>query len=430
MRIRTIVAISALLLSGCKSDGSATSDTGDGLANAKITVCPDGTIIKGNKACPTAPTHPPSPAPAAAPSTATVLATSLLGAAAIADNFDATTWLEPGEARSPITDGSPGAFRFTCLAGQISRDDPIVYPGQPGKSHLHQFFGNTGTNASSDYQSLRTTGGSTCTRSTGSSPQRSAYWMPAMLDGAGNVVKPDFVNTYYKQLPANDPRCSSTVVSQDNRAAGPSIGKCVPMPNGLRFILGYNMATMSGGPADMTSRDWEAMGFDCMDRPVGANSYTGIQRTMAAILATGRCPAGAYLRVYLTFPQCWDGKNLDSPDHRAHIVQPPQSICPQTHPYKVPEIAIQAFFSVDQNFFAGKWRLASDEMMPGVAAGTTLHMDYWEAWSPTIKDIWQKNCVDGPSSCSAGNVGDGRQIKGMQQVGAYPIGVKVPLSSI
>src|SRR6476620_9145132 len=125
------------------------------------------------------------------------------------------------------------------MAGQLAKDDPIVYPGQSGKSHLHQFIGNTATNASSNYQSLRTTGGSTCTRSTGISPQRSAYWMPAMLDGVGNVVKADWMNTYYKQFPASDPKCAQTMDAS-------VVGKCIAMPNGLRFILGYNMATMSG----------------------------------------------------------------------------------------------------------------------------------------------------------------------------------------
>ena len=407
-------AVGALMLVGL-AGLSACSSGGPSSAEAATHTPPTTTTVT-------------TPAPAPPPASATVLAANLLGETAIADNFDLNSWLEPGE--STVMTGAPGAFRFTCLAGQISRDDPIVYPGQPGKSHLHQFFGNTATNASSTYQSLRTTGGSTCTRSEGTSPQRSAYWMPAMLDGAGNVVKPDFMNTYYKQLPASDPECANTIVSTTDRNAGPSIGKCIPMPNGLRFILGYNMATMSGGPADTNSRDWEAMGFDCMDRPVGANSYTGIQRTMAAIVATGKCPPGAWLRVYVTFPQCWDGKNIDTTDHRAHVIYPPQSRCPQSHPYKIPEIAISAFFSLDDNFFAGKWRLASDEMMPGAAAGSTLHMDYWEAWSQPIKDLWQRNCVDGPRSCSTGNVGDGRQIRGMQQVGDYPSGVKVPLSSI
>ena len=431
MRIRIIVAMSALLLSGCKTDGSTTGSS-DESSMARVTICPDGTTLKGKKTCPApTPVPEPDPTPTPVPTTTTspVPAASLAGEVAIADNFDATGWLETGE--QPHWSGAPGAFRFTCLAGQVLRDDPIVYPGQPGKSHLHQFFGNTGTNANSTYQSMRTTGGSTCTRSGTESPQRSAYWMPAMLDGVGNVVKPDFMNTYYKQLPASDPKCAQTVVSMtDYVHAGPAIGKCVPMPNGLRFILGYNMATMSGGPTDLSSRDSGAMGFDCMDHVTGGSSYTGIKRTLADILASGKCPAGAWLRVYVTFPSCWDGKNIDTPDHRAHMTFSPQELCPQSHPFKIPEIAISAFFSVDANFFAGKWMLASDAMMPGTIPGSTLHMDYWEGWSPTLKDMWQRNCIDGPQSCSEGNVGDGRKIRGMAQIGGYPSHVLVPLSVV
>jgi hypothetical protein len=37
--------------------------------------------------------------------------------------------------------------RTACQFSHMAFDDPIVYPGQPGKSHLHVFFGNTGTNA-------------------------------------------------------------------------------------------------------------------------------------------------------------------------------------------------------------------------------------------------------------------------------------------
>jgi len=30
----------------------------------------------------------------------------------------------------------PGAFRFVCAPAGLNYDDPIVYPNQPGKSHL------------------------------------------------------------------------------------------------------------------------------------------------------------------------------------------------------------------------------------------------------------------------------------------------------
>lgn len=53
-----------------------------------------------------------------------------------------------------MTGDTVGAFRFICSPGQVPADDPIVYPRQPGKSHLHQFYGNTSANAYSTHDSL------------------------------------------------------------------------------------------------------------------------------------------------------------------------------------------------------------------------------------------------------------------------------------
>ena len=36
-----------------------------------------------------------------------------------------------------------GAFRIPCAYSHMAFNDPIVYPGQPGRAHLHTFFGNT-----------------------------------------------------------------------------------------------------------------------------------------------------------------------------------------------------------------------------------------------------------------------------------------------
>lgn len=348
----------------------------------------------------------------------------------IADNFDVQTTLAAAQETVPGDVDPIGAFRFECLAGQVSRDDPIVYPGQPGKSHLHQFFGNTLTNASSNYQSLRTTGGSSCTSGNDPTPQRSAYWMPAMLDGAGNVVKPNRMLTYYKQLPNSLPECNGAPDATH-------VGVCVPMPNGIRFILGYNMETGTGGPADLSSSDQWQMGFDCWSNTTGAQ-LTPLQHTIAAVVATGLCPAGSSLRAFVDFPVCWDGVHLDTADHRSHVVPPVGALidgmrgCTADHPYMIPQITMQAFFTTDANFVAGKWHLASDEMLPaGTAAGTTLHADYWEAWSPTVKNMWQTGCINAHLSCNNGELGNAshQAIMGMNS-GPFPNHILVPVSSI
>ena len=144
---------------------------------------------------PTPPPPPPAPPPSPPPPSGEVL----YPIAAIPSNFDVTSELVPAWGTGAIpaksaTGGTPnlddpGAFRFICAPAGLNWDDPIVYPNQPGKSHLHQYYGNTAITAASTYASIRTSGNSTC-----NSPlNRSGYWEPAMIVGVTNqVVRPDF----------------------------------------------------------------------------------------------------------------------------------------------------------------------------------------------------------------------------------------------
>jgi len=351
---------------------------------AKCQTCPDGSRIWVGATCPVHVPLPPPPAPAPSP-------VPLTGETPIASNFDinaelVTTGTIPGTASPDVV----GAFRFICNAGQLLRDDPIVYPGQPGKSHLHQFYGNTGANYASTYSSLRASGQSTCM----SPLNRSAYWMPAMLDGAGNVVRPDFVSIYYKRRPKSDPKCSLS--SGDPQAQG----NCVNLPNGLKFIFGYDMLT---GKAP-TGFLW----FNCQ----GPGSVPGKYKTLPE--AAANCPAGAQLGAVIQAPDCWDGKNLDSANHRDHVAYASYGDwgyfkCPSTHPYVIPAFTLGAWFTSDAN--TGNWRFSSDEMVPTLPRGTTFHADFWMAWDPTVHQMWEDNCLDKKLNCSGGQLGNGKEMK-------------------
>jgi len=54
---------------------------------------------------------------------------------------------------------------------------------------------------------------------------------------------------------------------------------------------------------------------------------------------------------------CWDGKNLDSPNHMDHVAHPtegPASFavvdakCPSTHPIKIPQVHYEVWTSAPQ----------------------------------------------------------------------------------
>ncbi|RYF12241.1 MAG: DUF1996 domain-containing protein, partial [Oxalobacteraceae bacterium] len=247
--------------------------------------------------------------------------------ASIASNFDVNSYLISSWGTGGIASTSApdvvGAFRFICNPGQLLADDPIVYPGQAGRSHLHQFLGNTAANANSTYASLRTTGGSTC----GNMLNRSAYWIPAMMNGKGKVVRPDYISIYYKRRPANDPECLRMATKG-----------CRDLPRGLRYIFGYNMATEQGG----------GFYFDCNGPTATSSHYADI------VSAAKGCPVGNQLGAVANAPECWDGKNLDTADHRSHMAYPSYGgwgylKCPDTHPYVVPAFTLGAWYTTDSD---------------------------------------------------------------------------------
>lgn len=66
------------------------------------------------------------------------------------------------------------------------------------------------------------------------------------------------------------------------------------------------------------------------------------------------CPAG--LRAQLIMPSCWDGKNLDAPDHKSHMAYPSaldNGICPDSHPKRFITLFYEVTWGVDD--FKDMW---------------------------------------------------------------------------
>ena len=328
------------------------------------------------------------------------------GRVAIADNFTTNSGLDASTAATD-TYPDPGAFRLWCGAGQVKADDPLVIPNKPGAAHLHQFFGNTGTNAYSTYKSLRSSGGSTCGSSQAFPVWRTSYWFPANLNGRGGVVTPASINVYYKRYGLAKPECT-----EGNAAR---IGICVNMPHGLAMIWGYNMATMAADTANVTwfcrTRQGGGGSGDQLAAPTGPSTGNIGFPTLQALRNAGTCPMGAVIDVGTNAPQCWDGVNIDSPNHRTHVSYLVANKCPNTHPYHIPAINLQIDFDVDANL--NTWRLSSDDQMGmGVVAGETFHTDIIIAPSPQHFNIAEANCLDLNLSCSNGQDGVSKQITG------------------
>ena len=271
-------------------------------------------------------------------------APTLAGVSDVASGLNAASLLQPAWGNGAIPGPEApdqGAFRFLCAPSHEAYDDPIIYPGQPGKSHLHTFFGNTKADAFSTFASLRTTGDSTCNNAL----NRSAYWIAAMMHSTGKVVLPDYVAIYYKRAPAGNAACSSFGVKA-----------CLPLPRGLRVVFGYNMQNPAK-PDPAWARYWNC------DGPGAVSGHFATIREAAA-----GCPVGARLGAIVISPPCWNGKALDSKDHRSHMAYPQDdhnghSVCPASHPYILPFFQLGAWYTNDGT--ASQWRLSSDDM-PGM----------------------------------------------------------------
>src|SRR5712691_5748567 len=114
-----------------------------------------------------------------------------------------------------------GVFDVGCLYSHSLTDDPIVFPRQPGKSHLHDFFGNRTTNAFSTGASLLASRASTLCDDPGDG---SAYWIPALYRD-GVKLNPLRVHVYY-------------------RTEGDL--EVHPFPTGLQMIAHFNHELMDG----------------------------------------------------------------------------------------------------------------------------------------------------------------------------------------
>ena len=264
-----------------------------------------------------------------------------------------------------------GAFRMGCGFSHMGFNDPIVFPGQSGASHLHTFFGNTGADANSTPISLTGSGNSTCH---GGIINRSSYWVPTMIDTRTNTpLEPESNQIYYKTgydyiAPAN----------------------IQPLPFGLRMIAGNAKAT-----TDATA---SRISWSCQEVPVGVVAPVGGN-------GIPNCPIGSTLMMGVDFPQCWDGVNLDSPDHKSHMAYPGFG-CPSTHPVPLTHISFNIRYRVKEANTDTYWRLSSDNYPMGTPGGFSGHGDWFNGWSGYMNN-WLVNCNNHARDCHSNNLGDG-----------------------
>lgn len=252
-------------------------------------------------------------------------------------------------------------WQTKCQWITANYDDPILYPGQPGASHRHDHFG-TKSDAYTTTSKLMNQNPD-CTRGASTNfgqedADHSGYWAPAILyNGKPIDMSRADLDAYY--------------------TVGNNHPPIKPFPLGLRIIAGNSKAT-SPQPARIVQ-------MRCSDNSGGRTSdvthlpdcrNTGAKDTPIVVVK---------------FPDCWDGKRLDSPDHKSHMAYAGRDGCPGTHPVEVPQLVFTARY-------LGPW-----EGGPGstFASGGvySAHADFWNGWEPARQQELITKCLNAVRNC-------------------------------
>ena len=187
----------------------------------------------------------------------------------------------------------------------------------------------------------------------------------------------------------------------------------VAFPLGFRMIAGdfrRRNASMCDVTKPMSSWNATDMSQDCLAaKAVGMNclKYSPAFQTEGSMqynylrnssFVRSTCVDG--LRAEILFPSCWNGRDIDSPDHKSHILYPSlgkTGVCPPGFPIRTPTLFYETIWDV--HVFAnepGEFVFAN-----GDPTGYGYHSDFMAGWNVTLLQSAINTCTN-----SSGNLQD------------------------
>lgn len=280
----------------------------------------------------------------------------------------------PPSGSSSLYEASPrptstGRFIVHCQPTVRDRIDPIVTPGIYGRSHEHDFYGPTDVSKTPMRQTL-----AEMAPATSCSEERdgSAYWHPTLYHN-GVAVRPQRVQAYYG---VND--------------------LTTPAPHGLAYIAGS-----PGTPkTDGTHVRW-VCGGDGDDQ-----SYS----------IAMSCEDDEYLTAAISFPGCWNGKDVIRDDYTSHMAYADdEGRCPSTHPWHVPQLDL--FIQWDCTHTCGQ----TEELTLSSGSTGGLHADAVFGW-PTER---QKQLIRACHARDCGILGNEKNAPATMKAASGVLGLLV-----
>lgn len=250
------------------------------------------------------------------------------GSAPIEGEAGSAAAYQPIQSASPVPAGpevlpgsSLGTFRVDCginSAKVRNSDNLVVSPGVPGAAHhLHEYVGNVSTNAFSTEETLRAAGTSCL-----NNDLSSYYWpvlrvseSPGLQDGHEHQSRTGDEGVL-------DPQ--SVLIE----FRGNAVSNVIPLAPNVRTAAGNAHGYSQNGQGTGHVR-WSCSGTPQLE------SYL-----------YPRCPSGEQTVRKYAFPGCWDGRSIDSKDHRSHLTYPsPSGFCP-SGTFPVPQLHLEVAYSV------------------------------------------------------------------------------------
>jgi hypothetical protein len=248
-----------------------------------------------------------------------------------------------------------GQFVVRCKYSHTNMDDPIVFPGQPGASHMHDFFGNKTADAASTLESMLA-GGTTCRAES----DTAGYWTPTPFLN-GQQIRPTVMRIYYIG------------------GGGPDIET---IPAGLQMIGGSKLAQ---SPDENPHVRWYCGRRTGVATPIMATPYD--------CSPWRQYPFVDGVVAIIDLPSCWDGTGL-TPEHVAYRVG---GGCPADFPHVLPRLSERLHLSVMNP-------LAPDGTVSlTLSSGPywTMHADFWNTWQQERLDELVAQCIDAGVHCGS-----------------------------